>query len=117
MESTELRIGNLVQYGANVNTVMTLDNCVRVSGCDDWIFADNKALKGIPLTEDWLLKLGFVDGEINTANYNLYSFNNHSNTIVIIERDGTELGRCGIVHELQNWFYVITSTELTLKDK
>jgi hypothetical protein len=113
MEATELRIGNnVLRHGVVVNVGAR-------SIFDIW---DNSGInilgyKPIPLTEEWLIKLGFEKTEgwddmifwrihVNGQTFDLEeNLQGYEYDMWIIVRH---------VHQLQNLFYSLTGTELSL---
>jgi len=142
LKASELRIGNLVDYLCEDKlddrqewyepTVIDWQDIKYLSEKE----VRNKGLvpdgpvrehyKPIPITEDWLLKLGFVRSnnpdllffsipmlhiEIHAEKYRgryVIQLANHIKPIV------TEIE---FVHQLQNLIYALSGTELTLTDK
>jgi hypothetical protein len=121
MKASELRIGN---------SIMQDDDFVFVTWWRLELMENNKIeYKPIPLTEEWLLKLGFDKLENDIPTYfkcfgNLieddyeYSFNiyvdSEQNYFI------TVFGRKIIikhVHQLQNLYHALTGEELTIKDE
>ena len=121
MKASELRIGN---------SIMQDDDFVFVTWWRLELMENNKIeYKPIPLTVDWLLKLGFDKLENDIPTYfkcfgNLieddyeYSFNiyvdSEQNYFITI------FGRKIIikhVHQLQNLYHALTGEELTIKDE
>jgi len=138
MEAKELRIWNLVtdQFYDSFNNVITIDSItdkgINVTAVDsDKPYGMHTAileveyefdkLKPIPLTEEWLIKLGFKvrrnnyfrkgDLQINIShNYDvtnawLLSFDESYSLEIIV----------GYVHQLQNLYFALTGEELTIK--
>jgi hypothetical protein len=127
MKVTELRIGNWIQDGNEFEQI-TIDhlNCLNSGRCE---------YDPIPLTEEWLLKFGFIKGNYNwfrlyfnpekledsdclTYNINskmlcLESFydNEKKGSIQLSSRDEK------YVHQLQNLYFALTSEELTIKQQ
>lgn len=111
MKANELRIGNwFIQY----------DEPEEFDG-DFYHLSD---IKFIPLTEEWILKFGFVK-TIDAYFYNDYCIEDIHNgvTWVISEFDHltnefTAFGRCiNYVHQLQNLYFALTGEELTFKSE
>lgn len=121
MKASELRIGN---------SIMQDDDFVFVTWWRLELMENNKIeYKPIPLTVDWLLKLGFDKLENDIPTYfkcfgNLieddyeYSFNiyvdSEQNYFITI------FGRKIIikhVHQLQNLYHALTGEELIIKDE
>lgn len=130
MEANELRIGNFADYhGA---TVIALDifrsEWIRWGYFIDSIgfsrrLNEEDSPKPIPLTEEWLIKLGFVTDEDDEEAYH--------NTVLYLERNNNKSPFWGVwkgvesniylrhidyVHELQNLFHSLTGEELTIKE-
>lgn len=127
MNSKELRIGNWVEWNGIVeNKIRTPEvhqigtisrNAVR-------FFDENSSsfrlyrIKPIPLTNEWILKLGFLYNSV-ISTYNLYI---DSELRFILEMDVTKsvfkVYWRGIdivhVHQLQNLYFALTQTELLL---
>ncbi len=112
MKNTELRIGNKVDLYGTIATVQKAD------------FSTGLAVtkgKPIPLTEEWLVKLGFEkdntfmskehpfaeyvkEGVIINLPYLNFVFNETESDIQIKS-----------VHQLQNLYFALTSEELQIK--
>jgi hypothetical protein len=134
MKASELRIGNWVHNSIN-STDFQIDFfagrewCTNVCEFDSEEFDSKiKDLQPIPLTEEWLLKLGFkqcgyemlswkhetllpsfnLDG-INWADFDEphYQFLNY--------KVADEILRIDYVHQLQNLYFALIGEELTLK--
>jgi hypothetical protein len=108
MKATELRIGNLVweDYGGEYEVLMISPNYVdlvkpflSLSGR-----YDINSLKPIPLTEEWLLKLGFVWVE------DIKILKGYLDDYI----DGNSNTQLKYVHQLQNLYFALTGEELTL---
>jgi hypothetical protein len=117
MKASELRIGNIVRYGAN-NRVLDAELFLQ-------LLKYTTPFDPIPLTEEWLLKLGFkqcgyemlswkhetllpsfnLDG-INWADFDEpdYQFLNY--------KVADEILRIDYVHQLQNLYFTLTGEEL-----
>ncbi len=131
MNATELRIGNLID---------SYHGIVPITGIKDGIIyhAENKIgathggiLTSIPLTEEWLLKLGFDISDDDSG----FSENDeggkkvYRNKISIINDNGFALRiyidgdswysfnwtKVNFVHQLQNLYFALTSEELEVK--
>jgi len=127
MKAAELRIGNYVNISKKVNQ-MQLVNFVEIHYTENF-----ENYEPIPLTEKWLLKLGFGDitNECATKAVNIKTFCktfrvegcNEQQTIFI------ELGSRGwtfksigyplynYVHQLQNLYFALTSQELKIAER
>lgn len=116
MEATELRFGNLIdKYGKAIKVdwgiLQKLEN-------------GSVIYKPIPLTEEWLLKWGFVNTK---SGYEFIMHSKRARLSVILRPDG--IGMVGIsgpfglydsihykyVHQLQNLYFALVGEELQLK--
>jgi hypothetical protein len=128
MKAEELRIGNWIRYAGNEIelTRQKFKLCVFTLGLDE-------LHEPIPLTEEWLVKFGFnyedplIYGKsgwyLKLKNQDLPSFiffNNHLQCSLFISSSFNMCfidtnGHCEHVHQLQNLYFALTGTELTIK--
>lgn len=127
MKTTELRIGNFIKYGADTLSVKQFtERTILLNGLRDTLInIDSESAEPIPLTEEWLINLGFEKGLISTGNKEEYGYS--KNLLMLLrfqESDnwyacpyGYPIGieRTFHVHQLQNIFYALTGKELTHK--
>ncbi len=121
IQSTELRLGNLLQSGKGIYKVISISlheslmEIITISD-DGFVIPYPTIYKPIPITEEWLLKLGFSieDNESYQLDTDLgfciwgrigQSFNVYVNSDSI----GNEKE---YVHELQNLYFALTGKEL-----
>lgn len=117
MKTTELRIGNLVTVS---------DSIIKVTGVDRYNIQVNgyyplSDIMLIPLTQEWLIKFGFLEQKQDWFNLNLindwtYLYINAKYNIVelSVNNHGAILsGVCQYVHQLQNLYFALTGEELT----
>ena len=131
MKPEELRIGNWIQSYDN-----HFEQVIDVL-CDSVNLESNEGLpydliEPIPLTEEWLKKFGFSDGEYRKGykyyypnEYSLWSIRLSNKNLgyyqfcIWIRND--ELmkfdGPIQYVHQLQNLYFALTKEELTIKQK
>ena len=126
MKATELRVGNLVEYGG---TILPVDITIF-----QLLFSKKEHLiNPVVLTEEWLLKCGFLKSNENPYCYNSDEVNRilyYKDDFEIVWRDGGfyiwiqieddwysgEHGKEFIfVHQLQNIYFVLTGDELIFK--
>ena len=108
MKAQDLRIGNLFNNCGNVDkaTPNTIEALFESE--------DREWIKPIPLTEEWLLKMGF---EFNKA-YNCYVIDKTGSEFILdtdfklMDIDLTV--RTKHVHQLQNLYHALTGEELTI---
>ncbi len=132
MEARELRIGNLV--------IDTIDEQIKTIDCGKLkvCFDENDVYEPIPLTEDWLLKLGFEKfPDLNEIEYIMdFNFSEKVQIYLIYryrdgeiiktqlsinnDKDDYENDWCDIpvnamfVHQIQNLFHSLTGEELKI---
>jgi hypothetical protein len=112
MKATELRIGNYIDYTTEreIVTMQTTYEYIRL------IHNGNKNFKPIPLTEEWLLKLGFESDGIEWWN-GILSIGICKEGLRYLPTEQINV-RVGIVlqhvHQLQNLYFALTNEELTL---
>lgn len=116
MKASDLRIGNLILNGADCEFKVnhqTIGNfySAQILG----------SFKPIPLTEEWLEKLGFIWCDLRNGWIIEIS---KSNTLLIDGRgnvfigDDVELDNPILeVHQLQNLYFALTGEELKIKNK
>lgn len=140
MNANELRIGNLVtdEWFESFKTIITVES-VNDKGINLVIEDDGKwleiaqhfivpeytfdKLRGIPLTEEWLLKFGF-EKDKNVE----YFYNKELLTISLPTELNKPKGRVYFnswaiieempkyVHQIQNLYFALTGTELTSQE-
>ncbi len=138
INANELRIGNYfdiinranvahVPYGMSLKALAV--GIFEVQYCkvneipaqiEVWSKVDSTNLTGIPLTEEWLVKLGFKNIGGGEYEKDRFIFRKQQRDIVI---SGFEYDYNGIlisandyhVHQLQNLYFALTGEELTIK--
>ena len=118
MKASELRIGN---------SIMQDDELVFVTWWRLELMEKNKIeYNPIPLTEEWLLKLGFKykkwDDHFIIKNGNYFNSIKKYDDGWYYNTDESEatcyyLTTIKYVHQLQNLYFALTSEELEIKDK
>jgi hypothetical protein len=113
MEANEMRYGQY--YFGEKGEIECFDmSLYHVDTFDHW--------KPIPLTEEWLIKLGFgmespgfySYGEESMADY-CYNLDDKTFHEYYPTSDMNCLAKCEYVHQLQNLFFALTGEELTIK--
>ena len=124
MKASELRIGNLVekylepQISEWIETTVTIQTFIEIG-----INPDRHGYRPIPLTEEWLVKLGFKQMYFLGAKINYYVKGSIIYSIIdrhVEYKNGNInfiIRKCEHVHDLQNLYHAITGQELTLKTK
>lgn len=127
MEANTLRLENYVEYNSMFFKVKMISksgiSCDRGKGIVELSIKD---VNPIPLSEDILLKMGFVKSnsenlmflaipKINAEVH--YETLNYGNVIIITSDFGTLIpDDIEFVHQLQNLVYAISGIELTIKE-
>jgi len=111
MRTQELRIGNWVK--GNKEYQIDIQSLVSIAGYEK---SETPYANPIPLTEEWLLRLGFMnDIEFWYVNSNneLRLYISASGLAAI--NDDRAFGSIRHVHQLQNLYFALTGEELTIK--
>lgn len=122
MKKEELRIGNLV----NRENYDGSFDATRISGFDLWHaeqkddirhMVEWKSITPIPLTEDWLMNLGFIKyNYIQNYPWKTGAQHPRSRVKLCVLEDGrccaSGVGHIEYVHELQNLYFALTGCEL-----
>lgn len=110
MEAKELRIGNYIQHSED-----SIWGCIdKFYGdevyIDDWHYGTTelKECEPIPLNDEWLLKFGFEDWDIDI--YTMDLMNN--NFYVLFDELEIIAKNIKYVHQLQNLYFALTGNEL-----
>ena len=129
MKATEFRVTNLVMFkNLVINPIIFIgyDSVELIAPNGQTMTAKLDDIQSIPLTEEWLFKLGF-EKPFNVAlneYYPDYSFN-HFHVDLKIEDNMSVCYICCIkgnfrfvnyhVHQLQNLYFALTGEELEMK--
>lgn len=111
LESKELRIGNIVQ------SLEDYDEFIIDEG---WQIDNSRIYKPIPLSEEWLVKMGFermlgLDiwfiGDVCGRHLQIVN----DEQMFIARLTGRTLREVTSVHDIQNLYFALTGEELTIK--
>lgn len=125
IQANQIRINNLIYndigeiqpvYGVDEKSILTK---VEENG---WSICFNP--KGIPLTEEWLLKFGFEKGVdnvyfIKTKHFYLKIFQSIGHALCSVDKYSKAIkinDDIKYVHQLQNLYFALTGKELTIKN-
>jgi len=117
MKATELRLGNWVeQPNDGVTRVTAVLNDLQIKTETGYV---DKYCRPIPLTEEWLLKFGFVLRGLyyHFPNYDIFKIEQYKLKNAYWLRHRTEsldCARINYVHQLQNLYFALTGKELEL---
>lgn len=113
MKRTELRIGNFVN---------TLDGILKADGIGEYVLIEKYAhsfsdIKPIPLTEEILLKCGFVKlgNEFHFWEASVFNIENINGIWHICYIDVVLSTHVKYLHQLQNFYHSIMDKELQIK--
>ena len=120
INAKELRIGNLIGFGEKYFQVHEIqEKCFYVLGEKGIELKNTVAeLKPIQLTEEWLQKLGFKQNkfdkvfEVENCQIEIYFFDNDIKCTVCV--DSVINKKIEYVHQLQNLYFALTGSELTV---
>jgi hypothetical protein len=114
MTRSELRIGNIIDRGDY--------HCKVTSITEDGIMTEpinyegerfvEQTTKPIPITEEWLVKLGFVRDKTEIAVY--YFGDLEIQLPVYFKYKESHIHNIKYVHELQNLYFALTGKELEI---
>ena len=120
MKANELRIGNLIEYRIS-DRFDKRKEWWEVSEIDaddiHWlskVMPEDEDFKAIPLTEEWLFKLGYIKDKVLE-----FYRNDFTDSTIIIDYNficllGYSHVKLNYVHELQNLYFALTQRELTV---
>ena len=124
INAKELRIGNLIEYRIS-DRFDKRKEWWEVSEIDaddiHWlskVMPEDEDFKAIPLTEEWLEKLGFKQNkfdkvfEVENCQIEIYFFDNDIKCTVCV--DSVINKNIKHVHQLQNLYFALTGSELTV---
>jgi hypothetical protein len=126
MKSQELRIGNFVQAKLLIpvlgNTKYLTVSSVEIRDCEH--YKENWSYEPIPLTEEWLVRLGFVYEDLGDDTpyewyvkdgMQIWNFNNQHWICDMLDQNRFNQDDFKHVHQLQNLYFALTGEELTIK--
>lgn len=135
MKASELRIGNYVHHNERNYLSSYLDSYLTVCELTEksittfyhschggiQVVRNKKDYQPIPITEEWLLRLGFEEDGIGWYFLQIedhvtklgYCYNVISK---IFEINEMEINGIQYVHQLQNLYFALTSKDLTIKE-
>ena len=136
MEVQELRIGNLVNHEQTTHVIKSIGgsrvSSVWIRGTDNDVYNSSiNHIKPIPLTSEWLVKLGFEKSKGNfSIDFNLGYLELEYHVIMDLwefnivnvgdswdEPVSMPLKSPQFLHHLQNLYFALTGEELVLNDK
>lgn len=131
MKASELRIGNLIQLNPSRNWVgTTFNDPIKIESISElginysnypemgvsWDSLEDSKYVPIPITEDWLLKFGFIGSKYWKHHKLLFSIQKYSNGYyVVLTDDEDDSFKIDHIHQLQNLYFALTGEELQIK--
>lgn len=128
MDVRELMIGNLIHWELNdprdINNGDDFDYGYDECKVELWMLKYPDQISPIPITKEWLEKLGFVcysDGYCHLPSKGI-SFNDYKSNMINLCvgkycQEGEDLPHIKHVHQLQNLYLSLTGEELTIYEK
>lgn len=124
LKETELRIGNIVNY-KNENVIVDRISTIGINSEYGETLYMSEEIEPIPITEDILLKCGFIEVFGVKKEYKI-KINKKEDILVynlIVEETSiwTDYGgfyldnQINYIHQLQNLYFALTGNELTIK--
>ena len=123
MTAVELRIGNyLSPIGIGISIVTFIDSEQDLIGTNNFADRGIDDFNPIPLTEEWLLKFGFITTQWDNFDSYRLEIGNNDYAIVIYSDGKCEVGdviitKINYVHQLQNLYFALLGEELTFKSE
>ena len=116
INANELRIGNVVSdINASISYYAKVKR-LEANRCYYGAFhSQYNDLTPIPITKEWLLKLGFRESESNLRKGNIIIRFGENDRLIITLIDQIVLPKIQYIHQLQNLYFALTQTELELK--
>ena len=120
MKANELRIGNWIEGIKMENPIRIINDSIAYNYYNERFeidAVDIKYYKPIPLTEEWLLRFGFVKSKANSCLYlNTGYFELIFDEYFYLSIEGQRVNlNVKHVHTLQNLYFALTGTELELR--
>jgi hypothetical protein len=127
MKANELRIGNYLQGKTRFVQVTKIysEHAIGIgSGDPYYVSGENPCLTPIPLTEEWLLKFGFLhslrldDFMFKKGNdcFQIQPYKEGFSNSVLYN-DMEIVDKLQHFHQLQNLYFALTGEELTIKEQ
>ena len=122
MKANELRIGNWVLYEGKAEKLYDFEHDLSLvsfetSPTGTWSPAINHSgIFPIPLTEEWLLRLGIQFGFDFAEVFSVRMEDNGGLTVEQYSEGRFELPHIKYVHQLQNLYFALTGQELEVKE-
>jgi hypothetical protein len=110
MEANELRMGNWLKRLDNTLFQVTGNDIHSMDDLPDYLKPHP-----IPLTEEWLLKLGILKNGHNCFTSGGWCELYFVNGVLNFEYDDKTIAIAENVHQLQNLYFALTGEELTIK--
>lgn len=122
MKASELRIGNLIEQPNGINTVFLIDDFEGEESVNSFYIKD---ISPITLTEEWLIKFGFVQDKEQSDFPESRLWFKEALQYIIRDKDSEYLSKqrahyfgypieneIKYVHQFQNLYFSLTGNEL-----
>jgi hypothetical protein len=110
MKASELRIGNWGHSGiTKEDFIIEAHDIVNISGG-----FDNGKVQPIPLTEEWLVKFGFVKNNSGFYEQKRFTYHPEYGWKILSQwiKGWVNVAEIKYVHQLQNLYFALTGEEL-----
>jgi len=128
MQASELRIGDFVfEKYSGVMIVSAINPQKRVESDNDCVYLKKQLelpsgyyncekIEPIPLTEEWLVKLGFEKNETGFYYKGRFTYHNEYGWKILEQwvKNWVGVSELKYVHQLQNLYFSLTGEELTI---
>ena len=114
MKANELRIGNYINWQAEPVQIKDFTSFINIVTEMSKTYS---LVRPIPLTEEWLIKLGYrksTDERYYKEDSHYYPIYNRGIFYLFVGLP-LETKECKYVHQLQNLYFALTGEELTIK--
>jgi len=112
IQANDLRVGNILQSyeGSEFEYVVIQSGDILM--CQEANENFNNWRKPIPITEEWLLRMGFESLEDGWYKIEEYTWNIYDKGF---RYKGQHIAEPDYIHQLQNLYHALTGEELTIK--
>ena len=119
MKANELRIGNLILFYKDVIEINYINKTHIGYGKGNFAPISFNNFEPIPLTEEWLIKLGFEKKQrlyvLSFLRVEINKYINGKWEYTLLFNDIKKIKEIKYVHKLQNLYFELTGEELTIK--
>lgn len=119
LKSSDIRIGNYLEFDGELSIVKEIDEqglVVDIPKLEEKEWIDLFQFSVIPLTEEWLINLGFNNSQVSSLFTNKIALRNSiKSKFTLRVSDALAEIEVKYVHQLQNLYHALTGEELMIK--